>query len=39
MKELLKQIKQNPFEILQGVIFLVVLSILFYLSIWIFSTN
>ncbi len=36
MKELLKQMKENPFEILQGVIFLMVLSILFYLSIWIF---
>lgn len=38
MKELLKQIKQNPFEILQGVILMVVLSILFYLTIHIFNS-
>lgn len=37
MKELLKQIKQNPFEILQGVIFIVVISIIFYLTIHIFN--
>jgi len=36
MKEFIKYFKQNPLEFIENVLFVSILSLLFYVSMWIF---